>query len=80
VESKSEMIDALESRLCNLAYYWRGKHSTGAYEAASKIVDEYHATMAELWSLGGHGEGLTPDEELPDELMPDYWLEWWGRK
>ena len=77
---EEEKIDKLEVRLSRLAMKWRSSHSQKELEDASKIVAEYHTTMNQLWSLGWDGSDLLPDSELPDELMPKYFLEYWQRK
>lgn len=60
-----------------LAYWWRGYHSQGKINEASKIVDRYHELMKKFWETGWRGDDLLPTEELPDELMPKYFLEYW---
>ena len=75
--SESDSINDLELRLAHLAYQWRKLHAGGQLEAAQAIVEEYHSTMSRLWALGWDGEGLLPDSELPDNLMPDYYIKRW---
>ncbi|MCP4542082.1 MAG: hypothetical protein GY832_33570 [Chloroflexi bacterium] len=72
-------IDSLERELSFLAYTWRGLHSQEA-EKAVEIVSKYHIVFAKLWDLGWDGEGLLPDSELPNDLMPSYYLEKWKIK
>ena len=72
---KNEITDSLEDKLTQLAFQWRGKHRQQDFEAAKKIVDEYHTTIAELWELGWRGEALLPDSELPSQMMPKYFLD-----
>jgi hypothetical protein len=76
-KSKTELIHDLELRLADLANQWRRLHSGGQLEAAQVVAQEYHSTMAKLWALGWDGEGLLPDSELPDSLMPDYYIRRW---
>jgi len=66
-------IDILERKLRTTAMMWRGAHNK---KNADSFVQEYHATMAELWLLQWDPD-LDPDEELPDELMPQYYIEYW---
>ena len=80
MSSESELIDKLEVHLSHLAMKWRSLHFQKELEDASKIVDQYHTTMDQLWSLGWDGGDLLPDSELPNELMPKYFLEYWQRK
>jgi hypothetical protein len=56
----------LEFHLCDLAGSW-GERSE------EEIVSEYHATMAELYSLGWDGT-LDVECELPREFMPDKYV------
>jgi hypothetical protein len=76
--SKQTLIDSLEFQLANLANEWRKEHSQGHYQQGELIVKSYHKTMANLWELGWDGTGLLPDSELPNELMPDYFVKKWG--
>ena len=80
MSNESELIDKLEVHLSQLATKWRSSHSQNELIDAAKIVEEYHEIMAQLWSLGWNGGDLLPDSELPDELMPKYFLEYWQRK
>jgi hypothetical protein len=72
-------VDSLERELSFLAYTWRGLGPQDS-EEASKVVQRYHEVFAELWELGWDGEGLLPDSELPDKLMPEYYLKRWREK
>jgi hypothetical protein len=80
MSNESEFIDKLEIRLSDLAIKWRSTHFQGNLEDASKAIEEYHSTMDQLWLLGWDGEVLPPEAELPDELMPQYFIEYWQRK
>jgi hypothetical protein len=70
-------INALERRLSHLAMNWRSFHSRHRFDDAEKAVLEYHRILSELWNLGWDGGDLPPDAELPDELMPKYYLDKW---
>ncbi len=78
-QSTDVEIDSLEHELSLLAYTWRGLDSQES-EKAAEIVREYHMVFAKLWHLGWDGEGLLPDSELPNDLMPSYYLERWKIK
>jgi hypothetical protein len=78
-QSAAAKVDLLECELSSLAYTWRSLGSQESREAAG-IVQKYHAVFAELWSLGWDGEGLLPDSELPNDLMPSHCLERWNIK
>ena len=77
-ESSEEVILKLELRLGELACHWRRLSSNGQLDAAESMVQDYHAVMKKLWDLGWDGETLLPDSELPDRLMPRYFLDRWG--
>ena len=59
---------------------WRGLYLKGRPEEEAAVIEEYHSVFAQLWASGWDGEGLLPDEELPDELMPKYYIEKWQKK
>jgi hypothetical protein len=71
------LIHELELHLAQLANDWRREHSIGKHQMADTIVQKYHSVFSELWALGWNGEGLLPDSELPDEIMPEYYIEKW---
>jgi len=66
-------IDNLEGKLSYLAMNWRGMK-------AQEIVKKYHEVVQELWKLGWRGTTLLPDMELPDELMPEYFVAYWIKR
>jgi len=68
----------LEQHLGQLAYQWRSVPLESP--EARAIVHEYHDVLAALWQQGWTGEGLLPDAELPDELMPRYFMEYWQQR
>jgi hypothetical protein len=45
---------------------------------ADEIVQEYHAVMQQLWDLEWDAN-LDPEEELPDRLMPQYYIDYWNQ-
>jgi len=75
--NKETNFTAKEAELAHLAYLWRGASQKGNTAEANTLVQQYHASCAELWSLGWRGKGMLPDEELPDESMPDYYMAYW---
>lgn len=79
-DQQDKTIDELEHRFGHLAMQWRGLHSRRKYKEAATVVEEYHSIFAQLWALGWDGGDLLPDEELPDELMPKYFIEKWRKK
>ncbi|MCC6298426.1 MAG: hypothetical protein IT314_03955 [Anaerolineales bacterium] len=72
---QAELIKELEHRLSNIAMEWRSKPQDDL-----KLVEEYSSTMDQLWKLGWDGSTLSLDAQLPDGLMPKYFLEYWQRK
>jgi hypothetical protein len=79
MSEKNDNIKKLEIELGNLAGQWRYHHSLKDFEQATHIVEKYSKTMENLWDQGWHGDDLLPTEELPDRLMPKYFLEYWQR-
>jgi hypothetical protein len=73
------LIENLELHLARLANQWREQHSRNQLKAAGATVEEYHSVFKKLWELGWEGEGLLPDSELPDNLMPEYYLARWRK-
>lgn len=80
LQSKNDLIEKLERQLARLANEWRKQHSISDLDAAQATVEEYHSIFMKLWELGWDGEGLLPDSELPDNLMPEYYFERWKKK
>ncbi|GAA4276716.1 hypothetical protein [Aquimarina mytili] len=72
-----KVIEDLEMHLASCAKRYRASTS-GAIEDKQAITD-YRKTFEELIRITGKIIGLDPDAELPDNLMPkiyvDYWLE-----
>ncbi|HLO17297.1 MAG TPA: hypothetical protein VK206_20865 [Anaerolineales bacterium] len=66
-------IDNLERKLSYLAMNWRG-------EKTHSIVKQYHEVVQNLWNLGWRGTTLLADMELPDELMPQYFISYWIKR
>ena len=78
--TENNNINSIEEKeLSDLAFQWRFYHSQIKYAEASAIVDKYHEAMAKFWKTGWRGDYLPLDAELPDELMPKYFLEYWQR-
>lgn len=73
----AKKVDQLELELTRLATQWRWQHARGQLEEAENTVKEYHVVMANLWMMGWKGRGQLPDSELPDGLMPDYFIAYW---
>ena len=73
----SAQIEALERELGMLAYQWRSERNPARQ---AELVQQYHATLATGWEAGWDWRGLSPDAELPDEFMPEYFREYWRDK
>lgn len=78
-ETSQNSWDKQEIRLAHLANDWRKFHSQAAFDRADLVVNEYHKVMKELWESGWRGNDLLPDCELPAELMPSYFFDYWKR-
>ena len=66
-----------ESLLGELAAYWR---MVKDFEnQATSAVNAYHKLFDLLWSQGFRGD-MFPDAELPQELMPSYYIDYWRSK
>lgn len=69
------LITATELTLSRLAYRWR---STYQADQAAAIIAEYHTVMNRAWAVGWRARGLSPDAELPEELMPEAFQAYWN--
>ena len=76
----SSLIGSLELELSKLAYRWRTASHRGNLDEAEEILQNYHATFARMWGLGWNGGSLLPDIELPEYLMPEYFVNYWKNK
>jgi hypothetical protein len=66
-ELRPKTAKELRRQLGDIAGQWRHNHD-------EKLVHQYHSVMAELFALGWTGY-LDMDDELPDDRMPDYYLD-----
>jgi hypothetical protein len=73
-------IDQLANKLASLATLWRSTHSRQQIEQANQVVRQYHSVMKQLWDLGWRGDDLLPDAELPNQLMPNFYISHWDIK
>ena len=69
-------LRALEFRLGDLAYEWRGAYGDQAHQ--DRLVEEYHETMRVLYQRGWDAV-LDIEAELPDEFLPEAYLRRHGR-
>lgn len=70
----------IRSYITQLAYYaalWRGRQRQHQSHEAQQAIQQYHAVMELLWALPWEAD-LDPDEELPDDLMPLYYINYWA--
>lgn len=65
-----------EVALGSLAGRWRYEKSHGQMENAHQISQIYQELFEYLWLQGFRGN-MFPDAELPEELMPSYYIDYW---
>lgn len=65
------MLKNMEASLGELAMYWRGSEND---EEAMAIAHQYQLILRCMVELGFH-QSLQVDSELPDELMPQEYLQ-----
>lgn len=65
------MLKRMETSLSELAMYWR---SSDDDDEAGQIVQNYQALLRCMIALGFH-QSLLVEAELPDELMPQEYLD-----
>jgi hypothetical protein len=76
LQRRDEIIDSLESELGRLAMKFRGAQDGSEEEA--ETIRHYHRTMEELFRIGHwHGEPEW-DAQLPDQLMPQVYHDFWS--
>jgi hypothetical protein len=74
-----EITDRLLNSIADLASIYRTFRSRGDFAKAQQVVAAYHAVMLVLWDLPWDRQ-LEVMEELPDEQMPAFYLEYWKNK
>ncbi len=75
IKQRDEIIDELQIRLGDCAGRYRSSEE-GTQEDHDSIKD-YYDTFSELIMINGGLIGLDPDSELPDELMPKIYMDYW---
>lgn len=73
------ITDRLIRSLSDLASVYRGLCRQGDTAGVERTVAAYHAVMAVLWELPWD-RNLDVMEELPDTLMPTYYIEYWQER
>lgn len=66
-----------ESLLGELAAYWRSVKDH--HNQATIAINAYHKLFDLLWSQGFRGD-MFPEAELPNDLMPSYYIDYWRSK
>lgn len=66
-----QLLDALETKLGHLAARWRGTENP---QEAETVVRQYQSVLRCMVELGWRNS-LDVDAELPDEYMPDEYLD-----
>lgn len=67
-----------EMILSRFAARWRFEKSHDN-KRANQIVKIYHQVVKFLWDKGWRGD-MMPDGELPENLMPVHYIDYWRRK
>lgn len=75
LDQRAKVMEDLEIQLANCAARYRGAPA-GSKEDADAIA-EYHRVFDELLRVAGKPVGLDPDAELPDDLMPKVYVDYW---
>ena len=75
LDQRAKVMEDLEIQLANCAARYRGAPA-GSKEDADAIA-EYHRVFDELLRVAGKPVGLDPDAELPDDLMPKVYVNYW---
>ena len=65
-----QLLDALETRLGQLAARWRGTQDSQKAESIIRLYQSLLVWMIEL----GYRDSLDPDTELPDEYLQGEYL------
>jgi hypothetical protein len=68
---EQKLLRAMELQLSDLAALWRGQQDG---EARDETVRQYQAILRCMIELG-YNDSLVTDSELPEELMPQEYLE-----
>lgn len=77
VQRRNEILEALEDELAYLAMDYR-RSADPAEEA--RIVAAYERTMDELFRIGHWTGEPDPESQLPRDLMPAAYKEYWKRR
>jgi len=76
-DQQDPVVAVGESLLGELAALWRSTKESP--DQAKNVVKTYHDLFGLLWLRGFRGD-MFPEAELPDDLMPKYYLEYWQIK
>ncbi len=75
LDQRAKVITDLHIQLANLAADYRGSPDGSKEEA--EAIRNYHRVFDELLHVTGEPIGLGPDAELPDDLMPKVYVDFW---
>lgn len=75
IDQRNSVIDMLQCSLATWASAYRSAPENS--DEDRYIIARYHETFEELIEIIGEIIGLDPDAELPDELMPKKYTEYW---
>lgn len=73
-----ELIEKLQIQLGRCAGRYRASPPDSDQERAA--LDDYYETFNEMVRVNGSIIGLDPDSELPDNLMPEDYVNFWLQK
>jgi len=67
-------LNEWENQICNLAAEWRSAKQRGLdIDKLDKIVADYHEVLKKMYEKGWRSS-LDIECELPDEFLPDFYL------
>lgn len=75
LDQRARVIEDLRIQLAYRAADYRG--APEGSEEDAEAIREYHRLFDELLRVNGEPVGLGPDAELPDDLMPKAYLDFW---
>jgi hypothetical protein len=75
LKQRNQIIENLQIKLGQCAVKYRSAIPNSSSD--KRALTEYYETFDELIRVNGGIIGLDPDSELPDELMPKEYVDFW---